>query len=79
MPTILRVGHYSFYFFSNEGMEPPHIHVKAGGDEAKFWLDPVDLAVNYGFKGYELTDVERIVREHQAFFLEAWNERRDDH
>ncbi len=44
MPTVLRVGRYRFYFFSNENNEPPHIHVKAGDDEAKFWLDPVGLA-----------------------------------
>ena len=49
MPTVLRVGRYRFYFYSNEGLEPPHIHVKAGEDEAKFWLDPVGLVANYGF------------------------------
>ena len=39
MPAVLRVGRYRFVFFSNEGQEPPHIHIKAGGDEAKFWLN----------------------------------------
>ena len=34
MPVVLRSGRYAF-FFSNEGREPPHIHVKASGDEAK--------------------------------------------
>lgn len=43
MPTVLRMGRYRFYFFSNEGEEPPHIHVKSGGEEAKFWLDPIEL------------------------------------
>jgi Domain of unknown function (DUF4160) len=46
MPTVLRVGRYRFYFFSNESNESPHIHAKASGDEAKFWLDPVQLAAN---------------------------------
>lgn len=78
MPTILRVGRYGFYFFSNEGLEPAHIHVKAGGDQAKFWLDPVGLAAYYGFRGHELTDIERIVRERRDFFLEAWYEYRDE-
>jgi len=27
MPTILRIGPYRFYFYSNEKGEPPHIHV----------------------------------------------------
>lgn len=34
MPTVLRVGRYRFFFFSNEGQELPHIHVKAGSDQA---------------------------------------------
>lgn len=40
MPTVLRLGRFRFFFFSNEGNEPPHIHVRAGEDEAKFWLEP---------------------------------------
>lgn len=74
MPTILRVGRYRFHFFSNEGEEPPHIHVKAGEDQAKFWLEPIQLASNYGFKGRELSEIARIVQRHREEFLEAWNE-----
>jgi hypothetical protein len=74
MPVVLRVGRYRFFFFSNEGSEPPHIHVRAGGDEAKFWLDPIELFANYGFNGSELNEIERIIHEHQATLLEAWHE-----
>lgn len=74
MPTVLRIGRYRFLFFSNEGMEPPHIHVKAGEEEVKFWLDPVELAANYGFKAHELNEVEQIVREYQMVLIEAWHE-----
>jgi hypothetical protein len=74
MPTVFRAGRFRFFFYSNEGEEPPHIHVKAGDDEAKFWLFPVDLAVNYGFNQRELNDIHRLVEEHQDGFLEAWNE-----
>jgi hypothetical protein len=28
MPTVLDDGPYSFVFFSSDGVEPPHIHVK---------------------------------------------------
>jgi hypothetical protein len=75
MPTILRVGRYRFYFFSNENSEPPHIHVKAEGDQAKFWLTPIALASNYGFKAHELNEIEKIIREHSTELLEAWHER----
>jgi hypothetical protein len=74
MPTVLRVGRYRFHFFSNESQEPPHIHVKASGDEAKFWLDPVQLAANYGFNAREINEVEDLVQLHRSQFLEAWHE-----
>lgn len=41
--------------------------------EAKFWLQPVALARNLGFPAPELRRVERLVREHEEAFLEAWN------
>jgi Domain of unknown function (DUF4160) len=74
MPTVLRVGPYRFFFFSNEGREPLHIHAKASTDEAKFWLDPVALASNYGFNSRELNEVMALVDEHLNELLEAWHE-----
>lgn len=74
MPTVLRWNGYRFYFFSNEGDEPPHIHVDKAGNSAKFWLNPVRLARNIGFAARDLAEVEAKVREQQAEFLEAWNE-----
>jgi len=74
MPTVLRVGRFRFFFFSNESQEPPHIHVKAAENEAKFWLEPISLAFNYGFRGRELSEIAELIRQHWAQFLEAWNE-----
>jgi hypothetical protein len=74
MPTVLRVGRFRFFFFSNEGNEPPHIHVKAGGDECKFWLISVQLAANFGFNSSELNEIRQIVEDHQNELEEAWSE-----
>lgn len=74
MPTVLRVGRYRFFFFSNEGLEPPHIHVKADKDEAKFWLGEIGVAANYGFRAHDLNEIKRIVSDHQDELMEAWNE-----
>jgi hypothetical protein len=74
MPTVLRVGPYRFCFFSNEGNEPPHIHAKAGRNVAKFWLLPIELASNYGFRAVELNKIENVIVEHQIELLEAWDE-----
>jgi hypothetical protein len=38
-PTIFREGGYRFFFFSLEEARM-HIHVRSGGGEAKFWLEP---------------------------------------
>lgn len=73
MPTIMEIGPYRF-FFSNENQEPAHVHVKAGDSEAKFWIDPVRLATNHGFRARKLNEIERLIMQHEARLLEAWNE-----
>ena len=74
MPTVLRIGGARFFFYSNEGEEPAHVHVEQAGAVAKFWLDPVSLASSSRFTGRELRRLERVVNEHQQRLLEAWNE-----
>lgn len=73
MPTVLRIGPYRFHFYSREGDEPPHIHVARDDFEAKFWLEPVALAANYGFRPAELRDVQRLVEEHRQELTAAYN------
>jgi hypothetical protein len=73
MPTVLRWNGYRFYFFSNEGFEPRHIHIDKGGNSVKFWLEPISMARNFGFSQSELRTIETKVREEQAKFIEAWN------
>ena len=54
MPTVLREGPYRVYFISHDTTEPPHVHVDRDDLSAKFWLNPVSLAANYGFSPREL-------------------------
>ena len=72
MPTVLREGPYRVYFYSHEPNEPPHVHVDRDDYSAKFWLEPVALARNSGFRAHELRDVERLIVAHQSALLEAW-------
>jgi len=74
MPTVLRSGPYRFYFYSHEPNEPPHIHVDRDDLSAKFWLGPVQLAGNFGFRAHELREIQSMVRGSRQRFLEAWNE-----
>lgn len=74
MPTILRSGPYRVYFFSHEPNEPPHVHVDRDACSAKFWLNPVILARNLGFRPVDVRRVRRILMAHEAFLVEAWHD-----
>jgi len=72
MPTILRLLGYRFFFYSNEGNEPPHVHVEKGDASAKFWLNEVELADSFGFNAKEINQLRKKVEEHRQAFLQSW-------
>jgi hypothetical protein len=78
VPTVLRHGQWRFFFYSNEGTEPPHIHVTsaAGGSRstAKFLLMPVRMVRSRGLSAHELRRIGRFVIEREQEFVRAWNE-----
>ncbi len=50
------------YFFSNEGNEPPYIHVGQAERSAKFWMEfSIRMEYNHKFSGKELREIERII------------------
>ena len=73
MPTVAGIGGYRFFFFSNEGNEPPHIHVESQDQYAKFWLEPIGLAKSVGYHAAELTRLRKLVMEHRERFKEKWD------
>lgn len=73
MPTVLLLGPYRFFFYSNENGEPAHIHIQRDKMLAKFWLKPVALASSARFAPKELRKLEQLVVENKDSFLEAWN------
>ena len=76
MPTVLRIGPYRFHFYSDEGNEPPHIHVRHEGQDCKFWLDPVVLASDRGIPVHRLNEIERLIYFHHAILIEKYHEHR---
>lgn len=50
------------------------MHVDLNTLSAKFWLNPVGLARNFGFNARELRQLQSLVVEHQVAFREAWDE-----
>ena len=72
-PTIYREKGFRFFFYSNEGIEPPHVHVVKSGAEAKVWLEPeVSVAENYGFSQKELKAILEIVGRNLETFLREY-------
>ncbi|MDD5295825.1 MAG: DUF4160 domain-containing protein [Rhodocyclaceae bacterium] len=76
MPTVLRLLNWRFHFYSDEGREPPHIHVRAPDGECKFWLGPVRLARVNGLHPIEVRRIEMAVVAHEVFLMEKWHEHR---
>ena len=74
MSTVRRVDGQRFFFYSNEGNEPPHIHVQKAEKYAKFWLVPVRVAESIDFTNRELRYVHSIITEHLDQLREAWEE-----
>ena len=73
MPTVLRIEGLRLYFYSHEPNEPPHVHVDRDDLSARFWLDPVSLARNFGFTARELRRLQSLVVENQDELLEVWH------
>jgi len=74
MPTVLRIGPYRFLFYASDGDEPIHVHVLRDDEMAKFWLQPVRLAVNIGFPSKELRQIEKLIEENKPEIERKWNE-----
>lgn len=74
MPTVLRIGAFRFFFYSDERNEPPHIHVATSDGECKFWLEPIMLAENKNVAPHIVRNIERLVFEHSDLLLKKYNE-----
>lgn len=74
MPTALRKNGYRFYFVMFDLNEPMHIHVDKQGKTAKFWLSPVQVARNHGYRAHELNEIESIINERLPQLIGLWND-----
>ena len=77
MPTVMRIGAFRFHFYSDEGNEPPHIHVATSDGECKFWLQPVRLARNRGLPPLTIRKIEKFVFDNQLLLMGKYNESRN--
>jgi hypothetical protein len=65
---------YSFFFYSNDHA-PIHVHVRRGGGEAVFVVDPeVELRESVGFNVRELSRAEDLIDDHLELIKQKWAE-----
>ena len=75
MPTVFTKNGFRFFFYSEEGNEPIHIHVAYSGAIAKFWIEPeILLAENIGLKSQEIKRAKRLIKGNLSLIKEKWNE-----
>jgi hypothetical protein len=54
--------------------EPMHVHVDKQHKTAKFWLSPVRLTRNHGYRDHELSEIESIIKDRLQQLIARWNE-----
>ncbi|MDZ7742717.1 MAG: DUF4160 domain-containing protein [Bacteroidota bacterium] len=74
MPEIFRKFGFVFFFYSNEGQEPMHVHVRKAGGFAKFWIEPIELEFSQGMKVGDIKKAEELVYEYTELIKDKWNE-----
>ncbi len=74
MPRIFEWKGWRFEFYSLDGAEPPHIHIRKDRKETKVWLESLVIARNKRCTSKELNELVDVVRSHRQEFLERWNE-----
>ena len=76
MPTVLYVLGWRFFFYSNEGNEPMHIHCQKGEKEAKFWMDSktfdVREAFSFNLNSRDKREVKKIIFDYFDHIENEW-------
>lgn len=73
MPTIHYELGFRFFFYSNEGEEPPHVHIEKGDAYGKVWLHPeVEIAYLHQFSPNEERQIQRIISDNLDNFVNKW-------
>lgn len=77
MPVIFHQDGFKFFFYANEGnpREAVHVHVRAGGREAKFWLTPeIRIAYSDGFDARTQRVLVAMIEANRNLIMRKWDE-----
>ena len=73
MPTVLRIGGFRLFFYSNEHL-PKHIHIEKADKTAKYNIEFIELVKSSRFSASDLKQIRNLVEENQEFLIQKWNE-----
>ena len=75
MLVALFIKGYRFFFYSDEGNEPMHIHIEKGGARGKVWLEPnIENEYLYDFTVREEREIRKLISENIVTLKNKWNE-----
>lgn len=72
MPTLINERGFRVVMYFNDH-DPPHVHVKRAGNEARVQIDPVMIMDNYSYNQNELKLILGIIEKHQTMLMDTWN------
>jgi hypothetical protein len=72
MPTIHREDGFRFFFYSEEGNEPAHVHIIGHGGEAKIWLEPLQFSRIRNLSPKHQRKILEITMKNKNTFLRVW-------
>lgn len=79
MPKVFTADGLDYFFCSNEGHKPMHVHVRKGRAdspeaEAKFWIDPTIEDYVDGFSKAEERRIRTTIAQRRAEIITAWHQ-----
>lgn len=73
MPTIFQSKGFRFFFFRNDRVNSPHIHIESDNKYARFQLKPVEMEKSVGYDVKELGEIRDLINTNLRFLNEKWN------
>ena len=77
MPTVLYFYGWRFFFYSNEGSEPIHIHAEKGDMECKFWINENDFTITletaFNMASDKTNEVSDIIYKNLQLIINSWH------
>lgn len=74
MPEIFRKEGFVVSFYSSDGHEPIHVHVRKAGGEAKIWVEPIHIEYGKRMEWQDLKRAEELVAENIDLIKMRWHE-----